>query len=151
MTHWPDIEQLIPHREGMLLIDTILEVDKDHARTRTRVKPDWPLVRDGGVSAIVLIELAAQSAGVCFGWQAMHSPDSGPSAPAGWLVGVKRADFRVGTVPVGARLVIRTENRLAAENYKEIGACITMDDTEIAQIHLQVLQADKTAFSDVAG
>ena len=88
-----DIEDLIPHRERLKLIDTITFVDQEHAVTRATVKESWPLYSGDAVSAIVLIELAAQTAGVCIGWNEKMKT-SGPKGEArGWLVGIKKAHF----------------------------------------------------------
>jgi predicted hotdog family 3-hydroxylacyl-ACP dehydratase len=39
-----DIENLIPHRERLKLIDSIVSVDQEHAVTRATVKENWPLL-----------------------------------------------------------------------------------------------------------
>ncbi len=146
----PNIEDLIPHRDRMLLIDAILQVDETSARTLSTARAHWPLADENGVSPIILIELAAQTAGISLGWKSMHHPADNASAPGGWLVGVKRSDFNIAALPVGARLITQTETLLEADTYKEIGASVTLNEIQIAQIRLQVLQAGKTAFSELA-
>ena len=150
MTEALIIEELIPHRDGMRLIDTVLAVDCDHAVTQATVAPDWPLVEDNGVSPIVLIELGAQTAGVCIGWQAKLDPDGMGGGPKGWLVGIKQAEFFIDRVPLHTCIVTRSESRLAVESYKEITATLHAGDKLIGRLHLQVLQAEKTRFSDVS-
>jgi predicted hotdog family 3-hydroxylacyl-ACP dehydratase len=136
-----DIEDLIPHRERLKLIDTIISVDQDHAATRTTVKENWPLLSGDGVSAILLIELAAQTAGVCIGWN-KKVKTSGPQGEArGWLVGIKKAHFYIDKIPVGTCISIRSNYHLIVDNYKEIAASITIGDKLIAEINLQILQA----------
>ena len=54
--HW-NIEDLIPHRGRMLLLDDILRLDTEAAVSSTRVKETWPLV-DG-------IRLLPYSRGTC--------------------------------------------------------------------------------------
>lgn len=146
------IEDLIPHRQKMQLIDTIVAMDRTYAETEAVVKSYWPLIGDEGVSPIVLIELAAQTAGVCFGWNEMLKQTSiKGGGPKGWLVGIKRADFYIDRIDVGTCITTRSENTLAAENYKEIAATARIEKTLIADISLQVLQADRTAFSGLSG
>ena len=149
MRRFPKVEDLLPHRHTMLLVDTILDVDTSNALTQATVKSDWPLVTKTQVSPIVLVELAAQTAGVCLGWTAMQSDKASAAAPKGWLVGVKRATFYVDSIALGKRIITHTENKLVADDYKEISATLTMDQETIAEIQIQVLQADKTAFSGV--
>jgi len=80
-----DIENLIPHRERLKLIDTIISVDQEHAVTRATVKESWPLFSVDAVSTIVLIELAAQTAGICIGWNEKMKTSGPKGEVAGWL------------------------------------------------------------------
>ena len=56
------IEDLLPHRDRMLLIDEILEVDDNTAVTRATVSNRWPFFNGNTVDSLILIELAAQTA-----------------------------------------------------------------------------------------
>jgi predicted hotdog family 3-hydroxylacyl-ACP dehydratase len=87
-----DVERLIPHRNRMRLVDEILDVDDKGAVTASTVTQDWPLVRKGKVSCLVLVELVAQTAGVCVGWRE-HQKTGGDLEGTGWMVGVKEAVF----------------------------------------------------------
>ncbi len=136
-----DIEDLIPHRERLKLIDTITFVDQEHAVTRATVKESWPLYSGDAVSAIVLIELAAQTAGVCIGWNQKMKSDGPKGEAKGWLVGIKNARFYVNTIPLDSCIITRSENRLVVENYKEIAASASIGEKLVAEINLQILQA----------
>jgi predicted hotdog family 3-hydroxylacyl-ACP dehydratase len=136
-----DIENLIPHRERLKLIDTITFVDQEHAVTRATVKESWPLYSGDAVSAIVLIELAAQTAGVCIGWNQKMKSDGPRGEAKGWLVGIKNARFYVNTIPLDSCITTRSENRLVVENYKEIAATASIGEKLVAEINLQILQA----------
>ena len=144
----PPIEALIPHRGRMRLIDTIVSVDRDHAVTRATVVSGWPLMTADGASPIILIELAAQTAGISLGWSETEKPEDQRGQNAGWLVGIKRADFSIDRIPVKTCIAIRSDTTMAVDQYKEITAVATIDDTPIGEIQLQVLQAGKTAFSE---
>ncbi len=143
------IEDVIPHRGRMRLVDTILIVEADLAVTQATVRPDWPLMTPDGVHPIILIELAAQTAAVSSGRS--HAPESdGEQRPAGgWLVGIKRADFSIDCIPVDACITIRSQNRIAVDQYREISAVASIGDRPIGEVHFQVLQAGKTQFSDL--
>ncbi len=134
-----NIEDLIPHRERLKLIDTITFVDQEHAVTRATVKESWPLYSGDSVSAIVLIELAAQTAGVCIGWNEKMKT-SGPKGEArDWLVGIKKAHFYVDKISLDSCITIRSENRLVVENYKEIAASASIREKLVGEISLQIL------------
>ena len=134
-----DIEDLIPHRERLKLIDTITFVDQEHAVTRATVKESWPLYSGDAVSAIVLIELAAQTAGVCIGWNQKMKSDGPKGEAKGWLVGIKNARFYVNTIPLDSCITTRSENRLVVENYKEIAASASIGEKLVGEISLQIL------------
>ena len=134
-----DIEDLIPHRERLKLIDTITFVDQEHAVTRATVKESWPLYSGDAVSAIVLIELAAQTAGVCIGWNQKMKSDGPRGEAKGWLVGIKNARFYVNTIPLDSCITTRSENRLVIENYKEIEAIASIGEKLVGEISLQIL------------
>ena len=136
-----EIEDLIPHRERLKLIDTITFVDQEHAVTRATVKESWPLYSGDAVSAIVLIELAAQTAGVCIGWNQKMKSDGPRGEAKGWLVGIKNARFYVNMIPLDSCITTRSENFLVVENYKEIAATASIGEKLVAEISLQILQA----------
>ena len=136
-----DIEDLIPHRERLKLIDTITFVDQEHAVTRATVKESWPLYSGDAVSAIVLIELAAQTAGVCIGWNEKMKTSGSKGKARGWLVGIKKAHFYVDKIPLDSCITTRSENRLVIGNYKEIAASASIGEKLVAEISLQILQA----------
>lgn len=155
MTGRVTIEDLLPHRGTMLLINTIVQAADDFVQTQSIVTPYWPLVNEAGANPIVLIELAAQTAGICFGWKSMHasphSAESAGTAPQGWLVGVKRAHFRVGSIAVQSCITTESKIAVAVQDYIEVASTCHVGDTQIGEIQLQVLRAEATAFQGVSG
>ena len=134
-----DIENLIPHRERLKLIDTIISVDQKHAVTQATVKESWPLFTDKAVNSLILIELAAQTAGVCIGWNEKMKIGGPQGEASGWLVGIKKAHFHIDTIPLNTCITTRSENRLVVENYKEIAATAHIGQTLVGEIVLQIL------------
>ena len=134
-----NIEDLIPHRERLKLIDTIVSVDQGHAVCRATVKKSWPLLSGHGVCATVLVELVAQTAGVCIGWNEKIKTSKPQGEASGWLVGIKKAHFHIDKIPLITCITIRSENRLVVENYKEIAATAHIGKLLIGNIILQIL------------
>jgi len=62
------VEELLPHRGRMKLVDEIIEVDEERALTRSTVTDLWPFFDGKTVNALVLIELVAQTAGISNSW-----------------------------------------------------------------------------------
>lgn len=98
------------------------------------------MVSSGEVNSLVLIELAAQTAGVCNGWDRIRRHGMN-SDRRGWLVGIKKADFSTGSVPVGAVIITRAENTYNFENLREVNCELRLDDTIIAGAILQLFRA----------
>ena len=138
-----DIENLIPHRERLKLIDTIVSVDQEHAFTQATVKENWPLLSGDSVCSILLVELAAQTAGVCIGWNEKMKTGGPQGEASGWLVGIKKAHFHIDKIPLNTSITIRSENRLVVENYKEIAATARVGQTLVGEIVLQILLATR--------
>lgn len=137
-----DIENLIPHRDRMKLIDAVVSVAEDAAATSAVVTDQWPLFDGQGVSALVLIELAAQTSAVSIGWKKLTA--AGESSGKGWLVGIRSARFHRDPIPVGAEILTRSEIHFALDNYTEILAVATVDGETVGEVGLQVMREESS-------
>ena len=86
--------------------------------------------------------LAAQTAGVCNGWDRIqtHGQDSDTM---GWLVGIKKADFFIDALPLGGIITARAENTYSFENLREVACELHMDTQLIGRATLQLFQANQ--------
>ncbi len=134
------LEDLLPHRGRMVLIREVLEVDADHAVTRCVVEKSWPLVKEGAVHPLVMVELAAQTAGVCNGWDRVHTRGL-DSDQMGWLVGIKKTEFFVDGLKYGSSVIVRAENTSVFGNLREVSCEMHRSDKLIGQATLQLFQA----------
>ena len=135
-----NIEELIPHRGRMKLLDEIIEVTKDTAITASKVTEQWPLFEQGSVSTIVLIELVAQTAGVCLGLRELKKRGKS-SEGKGWLVGIKDAVFFCDRIPCTSRIITDSTNIFDFENYHEVMGISRVEDAVIGKVSLQVVQS----------
>jgi len=135
-------EDLLPHRGRMLLVDEIIEITSSYAVTAATAKKSWPLADVDGVNPLVLIELAAQTAGVCNSWNDLVSP-GGKVVNKGWLVGIKKADFSVETIPLESRIITRADNSHKYDMLREITSIIKIDNRGIAEVTLQLIKAEE--------
>lgn len=133
------IEDLLPHRDRMLLIDEVLEVTDTTAVTCATVTDRWPLFDGQAVDSLILIELVAQTAGVNNGWVRIkqHGLDS---EKKGWLVGIKQSRFLVDTLELNDRIITRAENKFEYEGYRQILGTARLDNKLIGEVALQVIQ-----------
>ena len=133
------IEDLLPHRGRMLLLDEILKLDTEGAVSSTRIKETWPLVDGNVVSSLILIELTAQTGGLCNGLGLIHEHGK-DSDKTGFLVGVKRATLHVASLPVGTTIVTKARNPFNFENFREIEGVSKTGETIVGEVTLQVMQ-----------
>ncbi|HOI73044.1 MAG TPA: hypothetical protein PLO63_02745 [Syntrophales bacterium] len=130
------IEDLIPHRDRLRLIDEIVDLDDQTAVTRSLAASSWPTAGPDGVDPVILIELTAQSAAVCIG--ARRKRQGKKSASLGWIVGIKSADFLVEKVPL--RSVVQTRVRLlySIEGYSVFEGIAETGGETLARVQIQV-------------
>ncbi len=136
-----DIEELIPHRDRMKLIDRIIEVDDETALTESVVTREWPLYDGNSVNSIILIELAAQTAGINIGWTEKKK-DGENADNKGWIVGIKNASFHADKIPLNSRIITRSRNRFIFDNFREILGTAKIDEKLVGEIILQVFWQD---------
>jgi len=137
------IEDLLPHRDGMLLIDEIIEVDDTAAVTCAAVTDQWPFFDGMAVNSLVLIELVAQTAGIANGWVRIKKLGK-DSEKKGWLVGIKQASFFVDAVSLNQRIITRAENQFEYENYRHILGVARIGSDIVGEVTLQLIQTEST-------
>jgi len=139
-----DIEALIPHRGRMKLIGEIIEMNDSRCVTVSVASETWPLCSDGAVDPIILIELAAQTAGVHFGWDEMRSGNES-AGRTGWIVGIKKAEFFRDRIPVGSRIEVSITSRKSDETYAEISGVARIGPGVAGEVMLQVFRPESDA------
>jgi len=135
-TTWTPAE-LIPHRDRMKLIDTIVEVNDHRCVTRATVADDWPFCSGGAVDAVVLVEVVAQTASAAASWDKRHTEAMGG---AGYLVGIKRASWSRTSVPVGTVLTTTVTNEVRRTNYGVFVGRVEGDDGLTAEVAVQAVR-----------
>jgi predicted hotdog family 3-hydroxylacyl-ACP dehydratase len=138
------IQDLLPHRDGMLLVDEVLSVGDEQAITCSTVAPRWPLTNEDGALNLVLLELAAQTAGIYNGLLA-HYEDGAVGGRKGWIVGIKSAQFQISQIPLGTRVTVVSRNCFEYDGFREIAAEAAIEGRPIAQITMQLVKADADA------
>ena len=134
-----DIEELLPHRNGMKLIDSIIEVDKEGAVSKATVTGKWPLIEGDSINSIVLIELVAQTAGICLGWEE-HKKKGGHIKGKGWLAGVKEALFYCESIPLDSQIMTEVKRVFDFENYHEVLGMIKVDGELVGKVSVQIVK-----------
>ena len=133
--------ELLPHRGRMLLVEEIIDITESFALTASIVAREWPLTDDTGADPLLLIELAAQTAGICNSWNDIVSKGETGST-RGWLVGVKQAELYTDLLPLHSRIITRSENIHKFDILREISSSLELDGRVIGRVTLQLIKAE---------
>jgi predicted hotdog family 3-hydroxylacyl-ACP dehydratase len=94
----PPVEELLPHRERMLLLDEVREAGEASIACGVVLREASPFVENGRVNAIVAIEYMAQCVGA---WVGLQDRRNGQPIRIGYLVGSREVTFAVDDFVVG--------------------------------------------------
>ena len=97
------IEELVPHRPPMLLIDKVRASSEGQIECAARVAEDSIFARDGRVPSVVLMEYMAQA--IAARNQLIAVQEGGPKK--GMLLGCRKMTLHGPSIPVGADVIIR--------------------------------------------
>ncbi len=134
----------------MRLIDRIVSVDEETAVTESTVTACWPMLQGNATNPVALIEVVAQTAAVSIGWKEVHIKGK-KGGNKGWLVGIKKADFRVTDLPIGTRITTHTQKGFHFENYHEISGNVQLDGETVCEAVLQVFWSEEDETSRRSG
>jgi predicted hotdog family 3-hydroxylacyl-ACP dehydratase len=137
------IEDLIPHRGRMKLVNRIIEIDENMAITSAIVTEQWPLLSGMAVKPLVLVELVAQTAGLSNGLErvSLYGIDADKS---GWLAGIKQCELLTGNIPCGTEIITVAKNIFAFENYRQVSGTAYINSRLAGKCILQVIGAEDT-------
>ncbi len=133
-----DVEDLIPHRGRMKLIEEVLDVTETTAATKTRVSDLWPLYRDSTVDPIVLIEVVAQTSAVYISGRQQGGKSDADKR--GWMVGIKQADFFRERINIHTVLTTRVKSLYSIDNYNVMEGEVYEGDDLLCRVQVQVLR-----------
>ena len=133
-----DIEQVIPHRGTMLLVDRLVDWSEDSVRVELRVPADGPFHAGDGVPAWVGVEYMAQAV-AC--WAGCQARSRGLPPPIGFLLGTRRYECSVPVFATGTVLQVEARRELMGDNGLGVFACrILAGDEEIATANVSVFE-----------
>lgn len=135
-----NVEDFIPHRKRMKLVDEIIEVNNEKSVTASTVNSTWPLFNNNTVDPIIIIELVAQTAGIAVGWERRNETDTGGN---GWLVGIKKADFTTESISNGTRLITEVLPLYKHDTYGTFKGNVKAGQDIIGTIEIQVFRPEE--------
>jgi predicted hotdog family 3-hydroxylacyl-ACP dehydratase len=132
-----DIDSLIPHREKIKMVSSVLDIQDMSAVSAATVNSTWPLFDGEATNSLVLIEAIAQTAAIVEGYKRRQRGESGVK---GWLVGIKNAEFYVEKIPVNTRVTIRLEIKYSFDNYGVVEGTVMSGDRILVIATLQAMR-----------
>ncbi len=135
-------EPLIPHRHRMRLLEWVRRPIEKTMQAETTVTADWPLHRDGMVSAVLSIELVAQAIAALRTWNVGENAKARP----GFVVGIKEMDFSTSSFPVGTRLFIQIAEIYHVGEYAVYEGQVKSTSDFTCKIIIQAMEAEGESF-----
>lgn len=139
------IENYVPHRGVMLLLDRLLHADGEGAVAEVTVPRDGLFVQDAGMPAWVGLEYMAQTVAAWAGWQALQAQQS---VKLGFLLGTRKYQADCSHFAPGAVLHVRVQSELVGDNGLGMFACEIVQtgaggqDSVLAQARISVYEPE---------
>ena len=113
MSEFLPIENYVPHRGEMLLLEQLLHADAETAVAQVVVPRDGLFLRDAGMPSWVGIEYMAQTVAAWAGWQAVQARQP---VKLGFLLGTRKYQARCGHFGAGSVLRVHVRRELLGDN-----------------------------------
>ncbi|MGJ8664628.1 MAG: ApeP family dehydratase [Marinicella sp.] len=114
------IDELLPHSGKMLLLDKVLDSGDDWLTSQVSIKISSQFVINGAVPALVVIEYMAQTVAALAG---IRSKNQSEAVRIGLLLGTRKFDSNVDSIPVGTNLEIHVKEMFIEENGLGVFKC----------------------------
>lgn len=139
------IDQVVPHQQGMSLLDRVCHWDEQHIVAELVVPDEGLFVGSDGVPAWVGIEYMAQAIAA---WAGCRARSAGNAPAIGFLLGTRRFTSSCTHFPCGSVLQVRASCELMADNGLGMFACqILIGDQVCCQANVSVFEpADALAY-----
>jgi predicted hotdog family 3-hydroxylacyl-ACP dehydratase len=131
----PPVEQLVPHRGPMLLLDEVRRGDAKGIECRVLLRPDSPFVEAGRVRAAVAVEYMAQCVAA---WVGLQGHARGEPVRIGYLVGAREVAFAVDEFRVGDELRIEATRVWGDDTLGHFECKVSRDGATVATGGLNV-------------
>lgn len=139
------IEEVVPHRQDMCLLQRILRWDQDSIEAELVVPGTGLFIENGEMPAWIGIEYMAQAIAA---WSGCRARAAGAAPQLGFLLGSRRYNSLRSGFPSGTRLRVQARRELLGDNGLGMFACrILAGEEEWAVANVSVYEpADAKAY-----
>ena len=133
-----NIDEVLPHRDSMRLIDRLLDWQPESIVVEVDVPHHGPFNHADGVPAWVGVEYMAQAIAA---WAGCRARSAGREPSIGFLLGTRRYESRVSWFRAGALLRVEARRELLGDNGLGMFSCrILGDGEELATAKVSVFE-----------
>ncbi len=139
------IEEVVPHRQDMCLLQRILRWDQESIEAELVVPATGLFIEEGEMPAWIGIEYMAQAIAA---WAGCRARAAGSVPQLGFLLGSRRYSSQRSGFPSGSRLRVQARRELLGDNGLGLFACrILAGEEEWAVANVSVYEpADAKAY-----
>lgn len=142
MKKYPAIQELLPHREPMILLDEVRDATEASITCSVELRPGSSFVENGSVQAFVTVEYMAQCVATYAGLKAYRRGDR---VQTGYLIGVSTVDLAVDQIDVGELLIVRANHIWGDDSLGKFECTVDSNGLRVAAGVLTVFQGDPDA------
>ena len=135
------VENYVPHRDAMLLLDRLLSADADSAVAEVTVPQGGLFLHDAGMPSWVGMEYMAQTVAAWAGWNALRK---GQAVKIGFLLGSRKYETAQAYFAPGALLKVSVDCDMMGDNGLGMFDCRihAEDATELARARISVFEPE---------
>ena len=122
------IEEVVPHRQDMCLLQRILRWDQDSIEAELVVPGTGLFIENGQMPAWIGIEYMAQAIAA---WSGCRARAAGAAPQLGFLLGSRRYSSLRSGFPSGTRLRVQARRELLGDNGLGMFACRILAGEEV--------------------
>ena len=139
MTRYPPLEDLLPHRAPMILLDRVEDDAAESITCGVTLRDESPFVENGSVPAVVATEYMAQCVATFAGLKASRHGDE---VRVGYVIGARLIEFAVDTIHVGENLVVEARRVWGDDILGTFECTVDSAGRRVASAILTVYQGD---------
>jgi len=136
---YPPVEDLVPHRAPMILIDEVVAAEGVTLTARVRLTDSSPFMQSGQLPALITLEYMAQSIAAFAG---MKGRKKGEPVKLGLLMSCREMTLAVDFLQAGDELTIVVTEVWSDDNLGNFDCFVRRGDEMISQASLSVYQGD---------
>ena len=139
MTRYPPLEDLLPHRAPMILLDRVEDDAEESITCAVTLSDESTFVENGSVPAVVATEYMAQCVATFAGLKAFRQ---GGDVRVGYVIGARLIELAVDAFHVGEKLVVEVHRVWGDDALGTFDCTVDSDGRRVASATLTVYQGE---------